>query len=70
MSLNKISHIYFKGSVISKLYDDPYVRTRGDIDVYISPKEIEKTKMILSDNAYFSDAKLCDNTYHYGFIKS
>ena len=53
-----INHIYFKGSIISKLYDDPSVRTRGDIDLYVSPNDISKAKKLLLDNGFEIDNQL------------
>ena len=43
--LNKyqIKHLIIKGSVLYKLYDDIAIRSRGDIDIYVSPKDYEKT---------------------------
>lgn len=32
---NNIKHLFFKGSVLAKIYDDPYVRAREDIDLYV-----------------------------------
>lgn len=42
--LNKyqIKHLIIKGSVLYKLYDDIAIRSRGDIDIYVSPKDYEK----------------------------
>ena len=65
-----INHIYFKGSIISKLYDDPSVRTRGDIDLYVSPNDISKAKKLLLDNGFEIDNQLEDNTHHIGVKKN
>lgn len=65
---NNINHIYFKGSVLSKLYDDPSVRTRGDIDLYVNPKDLDKTKNLLLSNGYKLDPNDC--MHHIGFIKN
>lgn len=64
---NNINHIYFKGSVLSKLYDDSTVRTRGDIDLYVSPNDLEKTKSLLLSNDYII-APL-DSMHHICFKK-
>ena len=47
---NNINHLYFKGSVLCNLYDDPSVRTRGDIDVYVDINDLDKAKRVLIDN--------------------
>lgn len=62
---NNINHVYFKGSVLAKIYDDSTVRTRGDIDLYINPYDLDKAKKLLLDNGYICD--LGDNTHHIGF---
>lgn len=49
---NNINHVYFKGSVLSKIYDDPAVRTRGDIDLYVSSKDLDKAKKNLMDGGF------------------
>ena len=41
---NNINHLFFKGSVLCNLYDDPSIRTRGDIDVYINSNDLDKAK--------------------------
>ena len=47
---NNIKHIYFKGAVLSKIYDDPAIRTRGDIDVYIDNAVFDVAKEKLLEN--------------------
>ncbi len=49
---NNIDHIYTKGSIICLLYDDFCVRTRGDIDVYVSYDNIDKAKSSLTENKF------------------
>jgi len=65
---NNINHLYFKGSVLCNLYDDPSIRTRGDIDVYVSPNNLEKAKKLLLDNEYEYDE--VDNMHHICFKKN
>ena len=67
---NNINHIYFKGSVLSKIYDDPSVRTRGDIDLYISPNDLDDAKKLLLDNGFIIDKNIIDSMHHYGLIKN
>ncbi|MBQ7641094.1 MAG: nucleotidyltransferase family protein [Acholeplasmatales bacterium] len=67
---NNINHVYFKGSVLSKLYDDPSVRTRGDIDLYVSPLDINKAKEVLLNNGYIPDTESIDCMHHYSFKKN
>ena len=67
---NNICHVYFKGSVLSKLYDDPSVRTRGDIDLYVSPNDIDKARKLLEDNGFKVDTLTEDCMHHYGYNKN
>ena len=52
--LNKyqIKHLIIKGSVLYKLYDDIAIRSRGDIDIYVSPEDYEKTLEIMIKNGF------------------
>ena len=61
---NNINHIYFKGSILSKIYDDPSVRTRGDIDLYIDSNDFNKAKSLLLDNGYLPDKDNLDCMHH------
>ena len=67
---NNINHIYFKGSVLCNLYDDISIRTRGDIDLYVSPKDIDKAKEILLNNGFILDDNAIDCMHHYGYKKN
>ena len=58
------------GSVLSKLYDDPSVRTRGDIDLYVDIADFNKAKSLLLDNGYIIDTNGVDCTHHIGLIKN
>ena len=49
---NCIKHLYVKGALISKLYPDSAIRTRGDIDVYVSLSDFNKAKKVLVDNGF------------------
>lgn len=65
---NNIKHLFFKGSIISRLYDDPSVRTRGDIDLYVSYDSFDSAKNLLLSNGYELDFNDC--MHHQGFKKN
>jgi len=68
-NVNNINHIFFKGSVLSRIYDDPSVRTRGDIDLYVSYKNLETSKeLLLSNNYILNDNSDCQ--HHISFSKN
>ena len=64
LNKNKIPHIYFKGTILSKIYDDPSIRTRGDIDLYVSPDNIEKTISLLKENGFIDYHEPLDSLHH------
>lgn len=53
-NLNYIKHFYTKGSLICDLYDDVSIRTRGDIDVFVSFADVERARDILILNGFIS----------------
>ncbi|MCM1131343.1 MAG: nucleotidyltransferase family protein [Roseburia sp.] len=61
---NNIKHIYFKGAVLSKIYDDPSVRTRGDIDIYIDNTVFDLAKEKLLENGYELESTKEDSLHH------
>lgn len=61
LSENKIPHIFLKGTVIAKCYPQPWMRTRGDLDVLIRPKDMEQATKLLVDKLLF---KVCSKNYH------
>lgn len=65
---NNINHIYFKGAVLAKLYDDSSVRTRGDIDLFVSPNDLDKSKKLLLDNGFVVEPIDC--MHHVSFKKN
>ena len=67
---NNINHVYFKGSVLSKIYDDPSVRTRGDIDLYVDSKDFDKAKSLLLSNGYKLDTDNIDCMHHESVTKN
>ena len=52
---NNINHFYFKGSVLCNYYQDPSVRTRGDIDLYIDIIDLDKARTLLLNNNFIED---------------
>ena len=49
---NNINHLFTKGSVLCEYYDDPSIRTRGDIDVFVEYNDLLQAKDILSSNGF------------------
>ena len=66
-NVNNINHLYFKGSVLCNIYDDPSIRTRGDIDIYVSPEQFSKAKEVLVSNGFVIDSITTDCLHHMGF---
>ena len=63
---NNINHSFFKGSVLCNLYDDPSIRTRGDIDVYINSNDLDKARTLLVSAGYeFKPADTMHNEDYY-----
>lgn len=67
---NNIDNFYFKGSVLSKIYDDPSVRTRGDIDLYVGYDNFDKAKQLLIKNGFILDNQMLDNMHHQALYKN
>ncbi len=49
---NNIKTVALKGAAIRDLYPVPQWRTMGDIDVLVSPKDMDKIKVLFSENGY------------------
>ncbi|MDE5565937.1 MAG: nucleotidyltransferase family protein, partial [Anaeroplasmataceae bacterium] len=64
LNQNNIKHIYFKGAVLSKIYDDPSVRTRGDIDIYIENDSFELAKNKLLEKGFELESIQEDSLHH------
>lgn len=62
-----ISHFFIKGTILCSLYPDEALRTRGDIDVVVEPKNYAKAKQILEQNGY---TFLDEIQYHTGYEKN
>ena len=65
---NNINHVYFKGSVLSKIYDDSAIRTRGDIDLYVSSKDLDKAKKALIEGGFTFESG--DSMHDIHFMKN
>lgn len=65
---NNLNHLYFKGSVLCNLYDDPSIRTRGDIDVYVGYNNLDNAKKLLLAKGFELD--FGDNLHHINFKKN
>lgn len=70
LNQNNIKHIYFKGAVLSKIYDDSAVRTRGDIDIFIENERFEFAKNKLLENGFQLDTNQEDCQHHIGVKKN
>lgn len=62
-----IKHLYFKGSVMYQYYPDFALRTRGDIDFYVSDDDYQKAKDILFSLGYSKSHD--DAEHHSAFVK-
>lgn len=62
----KIKHIFLKGSVLCKIYPDPALRTRGDIDVLIEENDLVRVRKLFNDMGY-KEQDVC--SHHIGFMK-
>ncbi len=64
---NSIDHFYIKGSVLSRIYPDSTLRTRGDIDVLVRESDYKRAAKILEENDYHFEGE-CN--HHKGFMKN
>lgn len=64
---NSLPHFYIKGTVLSKIYPDSALRTRGDIDVVIKEEDEEKVTNLLLNNGFEYESKCF---HHIGFKKN
>ncbi len=56
---NNIRHLYVKGSILNKIYDDEALRTRGDIDVLIDAENLNKAKELLQNKGFEAEDEAC-----------
>lgn len=67
----KISHMLVKGAETAKLYPVPELRTSGDTDVLVEPKDYEQVTDILSSHGFSVEQKksectlLTSENFHY-----
>lgn len=54
----KVPHVLLKGETIGCCYPDPFLRQKGDIDIWIEPDCAQNVKRIMTEQGY--------NTSHYG----
>lgn len=70
MRKNNINMVILKGAAAAIYYPRPDLRTMGDIDFLVNPKEFQKAYHILLENGY----QLCDpegdKDYHIAFKKN
>ncbi len=59
---NHIDHVFLKGTVLSRLYPDPVLRTRGDIDFIVRKEDYIKAQTILEQNDFI---RLKEECYHH-----
>lgn len=64
---HEISHFFIKGSILSKIYPDPALRTRGDIDIVVKKEDYHKAKLILAENKY---SYVSEQTHHAEYLKN
>ena len=61
-----ISFVILKGNASAIYYNDPTLRVMGDVDLLVSPRLYDKTKMLLSSSGYI---EVRDNGRHAVFKK-
>jgi len=66
LNKNGIKHLYVKGTLISKMYPDSAVRTRGDIDVYVTLDDFTRARKVFEENGLHED-DLEDCAHHIGY---
>lgn len=68
MTKEKIPYVILKGCASGRYYDQPILRTYGDVDFYISRKDFEKADKLLTENGYQKeDTK---DTKHWNYIRN
>ena len=51
----KIPYVILKGCASAEYYDDPLLRTMGDVDFYVPPEYFEKADKLLLKNGFKSN---------------
>lgn len=63
----KIPYVILKGCASAEYYDDPLLRTMGDVDFYVSPEYFEKADKLLLKNGFKSNE--IDHEYEKAYTK-
>ena len=69
---NNIDFIIFKGSILGQmLYDNPFERAVGDIDIYVSPEKRQAAiKILLANDFSFCHVNGESNPHHIQFMNN
>ena len=62
---NKINYCILKGLSVARYYNNPELRTLGDVDILVSNKEFAKAKSVLLERGYVLTEE--ENNYHCAF---
>ena len=63
----KIPYVILKGCASAEYYDDPLLRTMGDVDFYVPPEYFEKADKLLLKNCFKSNE--IDHEYEKAYTK-
>ena len=63
----KIPYVILKGCASAEYYDDPLLRTMGDVDFYVPPEYFEKADKLLLKNGFKSNE--IDHEYEKAYTK-
>lgn len=50
---NKIAYVPLKGAIVEEYYPEPWMRTRGDIDILVEEKDVEKAQELLVSSLHY-----------------
>ena len=67
MNQAKIPYVILKGCASAEYYDDPLLRTMGDVDFYVPPAYFEKADKLLLKNGFKSNE--IDHEYEKAYTK-
>lgn len=67
MNLAEIPYVILKGCASAEYYDDPLLRTMGDVDFYVPPACFEKTDKLLMKNGFKSNR--INHEYEKAYVK-
>lgn len=67
LSNHEIRFVVVKGQTIAALYPDPYARTPGDVDSYVSPQDFEKAMAVIKEYWQPSDISFTALSKHFAF---